>query len=362
MKKTLLFIIILMFACAENCYAMSAKSYVLIDAANGRVLAAQNENEKLPMASTTKIMTALVAMENSNPDDTVTVSKNAAATEGSSIYLKAGEKVSMRELLYGLLLASGNDAAVAVAEHVSGSTEEFAKKMTDKAREIGASDTSFKNPSGLDDEGHFTTAKDLAQITRFALNNPLFAEIVRTKSVTLSRSTYTNHNKLLSMYEGVTGVKTGFTKKCGRCLVSSCSRNGLRLIAVTLNDPDDWNDHISLYDKAFSEYHSVNVISDGQRAGEFKSSDGDILNPIYKGNVSAYLSDSEQARISVTKNVPDTLSLPIKQGDKIGDAVVFLDGFELGRCDIVSSETIEPKKNSFSASLFNTLCLWLSTY
>ena len=247
MKKLCLLLIFFMVLLQTDCKALSAGSYALIEAESGRLLCGSNENKKLPMASTTKIMTAVLAIENSNPDDIVTVSNNAANTEGSSIYLKPGEKISMRELLYGLMLESGNDAAVAIAEHISGTAQEFSAAMTDKARAIGALNTVFKNPNGLNEEGHYTTAKDLALITREALKNPLFAEIVATKSIRLSRSTYTNHNKLLSMYGGITGVKTGFTKKCGRCLVSSCSRNGFSLIAVTLNDPDDWNDHIYLY-------------------------------------------------------------------------------------------------------------------
>lgn len=345
-----------------DCYAMSAKSYILIDAENGRVLYAQNENEKLPMASTTKIMTALVAIENSNPDDTVTVSNNAANTEGSSMYLKAGDKISMRELLYGLMLASGNDAAVAIAEHISGNVESFAVKMTERAKETGALDTSFKNPNGLDADGHYTTAKDLALITQEALKNPLFAEIVQTKSINLSGTTYTNHNKLLSKYEGITGVKTGFTKRCGRCLVSSCERSGFSLIAVTLNDPDDWNDHIYLYDKAFAEYKYHQIISNGQNAGIITTIDGNPLNLIYKGVVGAYLNESEIRRVSVKNNMPDSLSLPVKRGERAGSAYVSVDGVSLGGCEIVFGESREISEKRLKDFIWDTLQMWLSAF
>ena len=345
-----------------NCKAFSAKSYALIDAENGRLLCGGNENERLPMASTTKIMTAYLAIENSNPDDIVTVSKNAASTEGSSIYLKAGEKISMRELLYGLMLESGNDAAVAIAEHVSGTTQEFAEAMTRKAQEMGALNTAFKNPNGLNAEGHYTTAKDLALITRAALKHPFFAEIVGTKSIRLSRSTYTNHNKLLSMYEGITGVKTGFTKKCGRCLVSSCSRNGFSLIAVTLNDPDDWNDHMLLYDKAYSEYCYTQLISDGKAFGAVKTDEGVSINLMYKDGIGVYLNDDEKNRVVISYDLPDTAELPVYKGQKVGTAAAELDGIKLGECDIVSSEDVQAKQKGFVRVLYNTLCVWLSAY
>lgn len=363
MKKISVLVLSFILIFQYNCYALSAKSYAVIDSATGRTLMGENENEKLPMASTTKIMTALVALENSNPDDIVTVSKNAANTEGSSIYLKAGEKVIMRELLYGLMLSSGNDAAVAIAEHISGSTEAFSKKMTERAKELGAENTSFKNPNGLFEEGHYTTATDLALITRAALQNPTFAEIAATKSIRLSRSTYTNHNKLLSMYDGITGVKTGFTKKCGRCLVSSCGRNGFSLIAVTLNDPDDWNDHIFLYDKIYSEYHLTDIFAAGESAGEAETQDGNTANLIYKDNLNVFLNDDEKAKVSIIKDIPEAPGLPLYKGQKLGSAKAILGDIVLGESEIVCNEDVNVKKPlSFSNSFFNTVYLWFSAF
>ena len=202
--------------------SLSAKYACLIDAQTGQVLFEKNGYTEHSMASTTKIMTALLAIENSTPQEIVTVSANAAGTEGSSLYLKSGEKIAMGDLLYGLMLESGNDAAVAIAEHIGKSTDDFAQMMTKRAHEIGARQTAFKNPNGLDAEGHHTTAYDLALITRHAMKNPVVAEIVATKRKTTdgaSNSTirsFYNHNKLLSLYTGCTGVKTGFTKKTGR--------------------------------------------------------------------------------------------------------------------------------------------------
>ncbi|MBQ3181494.1 MAG: D-alanyl-D-alanine carboxypeptidase [Clostridia bacterium] len=218
MKRVFSFILIgfLLLFTPENVNAISvsAECACVIDMSTGRVIYEKNMNKQHTMASTTKIMTALVALENSNLEDIVTVSKNATGKEGTSLYLKAGQKVSMEDLLYGLMLQSGNDAAVAIAEGVSGSVEKFAETMTERAKALGAKNSSFKNPNGLDEEGHFTTAYDLAMITKEALKNKKFSEIVSTKSKTILDGTQTvsNHNKMLRIYDGCIGVKTGFTK------------------------------------------------------------------------------------------------------------------------------------------------------
>ena len=213
------------------------------------------------MASTTKIMTALVAIESSPLDKNVMISDMAIGTEGSSLYLKKGEIMSMSDLLMGLMLRSANDAAAAIAYEISGSIEAFADKMNEKAASIGVTDTHFTNPHGLDDENHYTTAADLAIITAEALKNDTFLEIVSTEKCIIKNfdgeaRLLTNHNKLLSLYDGAIGVKTGFTKKSGRCLVGAAERDGMRLIAVTINAPDDWNDHEALFDFGFSRLNS----------------------------------------------------------------------------------------------------------
>lgn len=259
-KFITIFISLFLLFCSCRVYALniSAASAVLIDTQTGNALYEKNADKKMPMASTTKIMTAICAIENTNTNMPVKIDSRSAGVEGSSIYLKAGEVISIKELLYGMMLNSGNDAATALAIATSGSVEEFALLMNKTARRIGALSTNFVNPSGLYDDNHYTTARDLARITSYAMKNPLFCHIVSTRELKISADTEAgvrylkNHNKLLWQYDGCTGVKTGYTKKCGRCLVSSCEKNGAKLIAVTLNAPDDWRDHSSLFDYGFS--------------------------------------------------------------------------------------------------------------
>lgn len=236
---------------------LSARAAALIDGKSGKVLFEKNKDERLPMASTTKIMTGLLACESKKMKKVVTVSPVASGTEGSSLWLEPGEKQTLENLTYGLMLSSGNDAAVAIAEYLGGSTEAFALMMNERAKKIGVQNTGFQNPNGLDAEGHFTTAYDLALISREAMKNKKFRKIVSAKNKTIpwessewDRS-LTNHNKMLWRYEGCNGIKTGFTKKSGRCLVTSAKRGKTELICVTLNAPDDWNDHTKMLDYGF---------------------------------------------------------------------------------------------------------------
>ena len=242
----------------------SAHAAILIHADSSAVLFSQNADEHMLIASTTKIMTALVVLENCDPTEKVEIKQEYTNTEGSSIYLKVGEVYTVRELLYGLLLASGNDAATALACYCAGSIEDFAQMMNEKAASMGLSNTSFRNPHGLDAEGHYSTASDLAAITCEALKNEQFAEIVSTKTYSFGEHSYINHNKLLWKYDGCMGVKTGYTMAAGRSLVSCAERNGMNLVCVTLSDPDDWNDHMSLYDWAYGAYEYRDVIPMGE--------------------------------------------------------------------------------------------------
>ena len=250
--------------------SVSAKSAVLIDASDGRVIFEKNARVRMPMASTTKIMTALVSLENADEGDTVVIPAEATGIEGSSIYLKAGERLTLGELIYAVMLASANDAATAVAIHVGGSVEGFADMMNARAEELGLTDTHFKNPHGLDAEGHYTSAYDLARLAAEALKNEAFLRVVSTVRHEISGAEpgstrrLLNHNALLRTYQGAIGVKTGFTKKCGRCLVSAAERGGLRLVCVTLSAPDDWNDHARLLDYGFEFYRAYSF----GRAGE----------------------------------------------------------------------------------------------
>lgn len=348
MFKQLTFLFAFLLFCNKQVHALSAKSAILIDANSGRVLMSENSDIRLGMASTTKIMTAVVALEKGRPDDIVTVSAAAAGIEGSSIYLKTGEKISLKDLLYGLMLNSGNDAGAAIAEHISGDTKTFANLMTQKAKELGLSNTSFTNPHGLDDEGHYTTAYDLAQITMYALDKPLFAEIVSTKVKTIysvtdegeNIRTLSNHNKLLSQYKGTDGVKTGFTKKCGRCLVSSATKDCLKLIAVTLSAPDDWNDHKQMMDYGFSNYKLKKPVKANSyvRAVPLIGADFDKAFLYAQSEIS--FAAKKNDKIKVEYSTPGLIKAPVYQGQCHGRVSVILNGKEIKTVDLIALEDI----------------------
>ncbi|MBD2869610.1 D-alanyl-D-alanine carboxypeptidase family protein [Paenibacillus arenilitoris] len=248
----------------------NARASALIDVKSGRILYSSNGDVSMRIASLTKIMTAIVAIEHGHLTDMVKTGKRAVGKEGSSIYLRLGEEMSLLNMLYGLMLRSGNDAATAIAEHVGGSEEGFVHLMNEKASFLGLAHTQFKNPHGLDDEGHYSSANDLARLTAYSLKNEVFAEIVKTRVKKVPNPhekwdySYTNKNKMLAMYEGADGVKTGYTKKALRCLVSSATRNGQQLAAVTINDRDDWADHRKMLDWGFAHYPLKQVAAKGQ--------------------------------------------------------------------------------------------------
>lgn len=250
--------------------SVSAKSAVLMEGDGRKIVWSKNPRERLPMASTTKIMTALAALEN-YPDlsAVVKIDAKACGVEGSSVYLKAGEELTMKQLLQALLLESANDAACAIAIAVSGSVEKFAVLMNDTAQKLGMENSHFTNPHGLDHEEHYTTAEDMAILTAYALKNKDFSEIVSTYKTTIPMNgdegtrLLLNHNKLLKYYDGAIGVKTGFTKRSGRCLVSAAKRDGVTMIAVTLSAPDDWNDHRAMLDLGFASYKHIEAASPG---------------------------------------------------------------------------------------------------
>ena len=264
---------------------VNAQSAILMEQDSGRVIFEKDAHTERRIASITKIMTALLAVESGKLDETVTVSNNAIKTEGSSIYLEAGEKIKLEDLVYGLMLRSGNDAAVAIAETVGGSLDGFVYLMNQKAEEIGMKHTHFANPHGLDDhEDHYSSAYDMALLTRYAMNNDTYKKIAGTESYRSESSNnkwdrvWRNKNKLLtSLYEYSTGGKTGYTKRAKRTLVSTAEKDGVEYIAVTLNDPDDWDDHINMFETAFKEYKKVQVLEEGK----IKS----VKNKFYKNKV-----------------------------------------------------------------------------
>ena len=247
---------------------ISAEKAILMDAASGRVLYEKRADERSLIASTTKIMTAVVAAEQCALDAKVRIPAAAVGVEGSSMYLREGEVLTVQELLYGLLLCSGNDAAVALALHCAGSVEEFAGRMNDKALALGLTGTHFVNPNGLDAQEHYSTARDLARLAAYAMQNDTLRAIAATKRVTIGSRQLTNHNRLLWSYDGAVGVKTGYTRAAGRILVSAAERGDRRLIAVTIRDPNDWADHRTLLDYGFGCFQNRQVLAAGEPVGE----------------------------------------------------------------------------------------------
>ncbi len=245
---------LIMIPNSERAVEASAKAEIAMELTTETIITEKNADSKLPMASTTKIVTAIIIIEDCSLDEIITVHDSAVGVEGSSIYLKKDEKISIKDLLYGLMLRSGNDSAVALAIHHSGSTEKFAEVMTQRAKAMGAENSEFKNPSGLPDDNHYTTAKDLCKIACHAMKNPVFKEIVSTTNYKGQFRSFVNKNKILKSYEGANGVKTGYTLKAGRCLVSSAEQNGMDIVCVVLNCPEMYERSCEIFDYGFKNY------------------------------------------------------------------------------------------------------------
>ena len=335
--------------------ALSAEKAILVDAATGRVLYEKNADERSLIASTTKIMTALVVCEQCNVLDRMRIPKEAVGIEGSSMYLQEGEVLTLQELLYGLMLHSGNDAAVALAIYCGGTVEGFAEMMNDKARVLGMTQSHFENPNRLDSPGHYSTARDLAILASYAMKNPIFHKTVSTKTVTVGNRYLRNHNKLLWQVAGADGVKTGYTKAAGRILVSSATRDGRRLIAVTINDPDDWNDHGALLEEGFSRYQVRRIVSAGERIGTVEIAGGQVG---YAELVAAEDFDyalAPEERSELVFSGPGFVYAPVARGAEAGFAHVCIDGKSVGKIPIVFGETVEQKtqeKKSLIQRLF----------
>ena len=303
----------------------SAASFVLMEQGSGRMLLRQEADEPRLIASITKIITAVVALERGDLRERYTVTAEDMA-EGSSMYLKPGEELELEALLYGLMLASGNDAALAVAHCVSGSVEKFVAEMNAMAARLGMSATHFENPNGLDGQKHYSTAADMAKLTAYALENGDFRRIVSTVSVTLGERYLTNHNKLLHRYSGCIGVKTGYTKAAGRTLVSAVERQGMTLICVTLCDGDDWNDHMTLYDWAFETYTLKTVARAGEVLGCAAVSGGSVpwVMAAVEEELAFPVKDGEKLTLEV--QLPAFVAAPVIPGQVLGSANVLLDG------------------------------------
>lgn len=319
---------------AEDAPSVSAASAILTDAESGRVLFEKNTDEPRLIASTTKIMTAMIALEHCAPDRSVVIDPAWTGIEGSSMYLKPGQELTIRELLTGLMLASGNDAAVALACITAGSVEDFAVLMNEKAAELGCKNTHFENPNGLDSESHYSSARDLAIITREALKSEEFCRIASQTTETIGELTYTNHNRLLSECEGVFGVKTGYTMAAGRTLVTCCERKGRTLICVTLSDPDDWRDHASLYEWAYSEYEPAYVPAETP-FWEIPviSGDTDSVSVSASAPLEIFVRDGE--RVTLSMELPGFIYAPVESGDSAGMATVMIDSIPVGSVSLI---------------------------
>ena len=335
---------------AEGIPSVSAASAILLDAGSGRVIFEKDADTERPMASTTKIMTALIAVENCDLKATVTVPEKAVGVEGSSVYLYKDERLTMEELVLALMLESANDAATAIAIEIAGSVDEFAVLMNKRAEELGLCHTSFENPHGLDGENHYTTARDLALLTAYAMKNETFRGIVSTyRSVIPMKNgegsrLLVNHNRLLKSYEGAIGVKTGFTKKSGRCLVTAAEREGVTLIAVTLNAPDDWLDHRKMLDYGFSMIEKVPLTGENGVSGTVPVTGGLSENVGYhsEGAVSADLVKGAHDLRTVIE-LPHFLYAPVRAGDRIGRAVFYDGDTEIAACDLFADSDVEMK-------------------
>ncbi len=323
----------------------SAKSAILINADTKEILYEKNAYEFLSMASTTKIMTSLLAVESGQFSSFVTAEKDYNC-EGTAISIKKGNTFTLETLTYAMLLESGNDAAELTADYLAGSQTDFAEMMNKKAKELGMKSTNFVTSSGLDAENHGTTAYDMALLGSYAIKNPIFRKICSTDKATVKyispdiSSTFVNHNRLLQRYDGIIGIKTGFTKKSGRCLVTACKRDGIILIAVTLKAPDDWNDHKKLYEYGFSNQNEVSinavfpeeitVYGSKKRSVSIKADSLDFAT-----------SDKNKNDITCIIHLDKWLYAPIKSGDIVGYAEIFISNKYVKRINISATENAE---------------------
>ncbi|MBQ7867054.1 MAG: D-alanyl-D-alanine carboxypeptidase [Clostridia bacterium] len=331
----------------------SAKSAILIEQTTGQVLLSHNAQQPLPMASTTKVMTALMALEYGRLDEMVTVSRNAYGVPGTSIYLDLGEQITLHDLLYGLMLASGNDAAVAIAEHIGGDVDTFCRMMTQRAAELGCRDTVFINPNGLPVQGHHTTAYDLALIAREAMSHELFRQVVSTQRASIPwqgrgySRILNNKNRLLASYEGATGIKTGYTKAAGRCLVFGARRDGMEVLGVVLNCSNWFDEAARLMDTGFEKYEFFTAFSQGETVRVLPVVDGTqetvciqaaqvLACPLPKGTVPVLAID-----------LPDEVQAGLRCGETVGRVVLLAEGKEVCSVPLIAGETLARRDYAF---------------
>ena len=352
-----LFSFLTIYAYSENSPSVSARSAALYEPETRSFIYTKNENERLGMASTTKIMTALIAIEKLDPDTLIQVDDRAIGVDGSSIYLEHGEMMRAEDLIYALMLNSANDAAEALAYEICGSIEAFCDMMNKRSLTLGLEDTHFTNPHGLDAKEHYTTAHDLAIITAEALKNPRFKEIASTRSREITSNTktrrLTNHNKLLKAYDGCIGVKTGYTQMSGISLVSAAERDSLCLISVTIDAPDDWTDHTRMLDFGFNTIHAIRLIGEEEYSSSLPVINGAIGNiSVQNQNALKYIYTNDIPRITKEIHMPRYVTAPIKQGDVIGIIIFKVDNKIIASTDIIATDSVEEAKKGILDRLF----------
>lgn len=355
MKKVLLFSL-LFFIGTNFTYASTstAHSYVLMDMDTGRVIESKNKDTPMLIASITKIMTCILAIENGNLDEIVKVDDSVLKSYGSGIYISVGEEIKLIDLLYGLMLRSGNDAAIMISTYISGSEEEFVKLMNQKAKEIGMKNTIFYNSSGLDNttRGNLSTSYDMALLTKYAMQNETYREIVKTKKHTVKTNLKTyiwhNKNKLLS-YDYVTGGKTGYTEKAKRTLVSTASKNNINLIVVTIKDSDDWNTHNSLYTKIFDNYINFKVLN----KDTFRVEQDSYYDYLYIKN-DVYITMKQDETHNLINHIKLEKIKNYQDGDQVGTNYIYLDD------TLVKEEPIYAKKDKSNKkeTIFDIIRSW----
>lgn len=332
-------------------FSTSAKAAIVLETSSGRKLFSKNENQKLPMASTTKIMTAITAIENCKDlDEKFEVSRKSIGVPGTSLYLREGDVYSTKDLLYALMLISGNDASVAIAEHIAGSTSEFVTMMNDLAKKIGATNSHFANTHGLDADGHYTTAYDLAKITAYALENSVFAEIVSTKNIKITNGNgenryLKNKNKLLSTLEGCIGVKTGYTDDAGRCLVSAIEKDGMKVVAVVLNCGPMFPESAEMLSNAVENFKLYDLTQMYEFDDILPVVDGADLTAKIGTNEKFFypLSESELKKVNFKYLLPKNLQAPMKIGEAVGKIEIFFDNDLLFSEKIFTIENVKAK-------------------
>lgn len=346
MRRWVLFLWIILLFPVIRCASVSDTAFAVMEADSGAIISAERENERLPMASTTKIMTALVVLDKTRGDERVKISPQSAAIEGSKMYLTPGKTYTVDDLLYGLLLVSGNDAADALAVFVAGSEENFALLMNQKAQSIGLRNTHFANASGLDAEGHYSSAFDLAILARAALQNEKFARIVCSKTYRVGGKTLVNHNKLLSRIDGCIGVKTGFTKKSGRCLVSAVRKDHITLICVTLHCPDDWERHACLYRQAFQKCRYEQVLAEKKVYLAQRISGGSDIGCYNKAVYAVVTEEAPEIRYEIRK--PLFSDIRVREGDIVGMLEVYNGKTLISKAPLYADRNAKARKTKIS--------------